>query len=163
MPYLLNLLYLCGLLLLSPWLVYKALTTGKYHRGMLAKLLGLTPALATERVVWFHGVSVGEIHLLARRGDDLTEKGKGAEELGAYLACDAGEENLRTIGHRLEHLLFEEAEEVLAVGTLRDAGSKGLELGFVDIAEAIGDLLGASDLEALTMLDGADEFGRLKQ
>src|SRR5579871_5511635 len=65
MPYLLNLAYLLGLLVLSPWLAYKALSTGKYRRGLWGKLLG--PAV--ERYgpmpcAWFHGVSVGEIHLL---------------------------------------------------------------------------------------------------
>lgn len=66
MPYLLNALYLLALALLSPWLIYKALTTGKYRRGMWRKLTGrvdFAPA-AGARVVWFHGVSVGEIHLL---------------------------------------------------------------------------------------------------
>jgi 3-deoxy-D-manno-octulosonic-acid transferase len=40
MPYLLNILYLLVLLLLSPWLVYKAIATGKYRRGFGAKFLG---------------------------------------------------------------------------------------------------------------------------
>jgi hypothetical protein len=40
MPYLLNILYLLVLLLHSPWLVYKAIATGKYRRGFAAKLLG---------------------------------------------------------------------------------------------------------------------------
>jgi 3-deoxy-D-manno-octulosonic-acid transferase len=73
MPYLLNLFYLLALLLLSPWLVYKAITTGKYRRGFAAKFFGRVSlakvradasTLAGRRVVWFHGVSVGEIHLL---------------------------------------------------------------------------------------------------
>lgn len=76
MPYLLNLVYLLALLLASPWLVYKAVTTGKYRRGFGAKLLGRVAldaaphprSLSLEerggRCVWFHGVSVGEIHLL---------------------------------------------------------------------------------------------------
>jgi 3-deoxy-D-manno-octulosonic-acid transferase len=69
MRYLLDALYLCVLALLFPWLLFKACTTGKYRRGLAAKLLGLsqTPAeLARDprpRVL-FHGVSVGEIHLL---------------------------------------------------------------------------------------------------
>src|ERR1043166_2566258 len=67
MPYLLNLLYLFVLLLLAPWLAYKAIATGKYRRGWGAKVLG---RVAPRRMrgsrpcVWFHGVSVGEIHLL---------------------------------------------------------------------------------------------------
>jgi 3-deoxy-D-manno-octulosonic-acid transferase len=65
MPYLLNFLYLAAALLLSPWLAYKALTTGKYRRGMGCKLTGAVPARQGDRpCAWFHGVSVGEIHLL---------------------------------------------------------------------------------------------------
>jgi 3-deoxy-D-manno-octulosonic-acid transferase len=73
MPYLLDCFYLVGLLILSPWLVYKAITTGKYRRGFAQKVLGLArsgsprhPVTLSPRhsVIWFHGVSVGEIHLL---------------------------------------------------------------------------------------------------
>jgi 3-deoxy-D-manno-octulosonic-acid transferase len=65
MTYLLNVLYLVALLVLSPWLVYKALTTGKYRRGFWSKLLGQAfPRSGNKPCVWFHGVSVGEIHLL---------------------------------------------------------------------------------------------------
>lgn len=65
MPYLLNAQYLVLLLILSPWLVYKSLTTGKYRRGLWAKLTGGAPARKDQRpCAWFHGVSVGEIHLL---------------------------------------------------------------------------------------------------
>jgi len=70
MPYLLNALYLVALLILSPWLVYKALTTGKYRRGLWSKLSGaVSPRHPVtwspgQPVIWFHGVSVGEIHLL---------------------------------------------------------------------------------------------------
>ena len=116
MRYLLDGFYLLILLILSPWLVYKALTTGKYRRGIWSKFLGstldsalsrqhsarstqhsaLTPftrpltghgsletqhsALSTQHsalstfpkhsalTAWFHGVSVGEIHLFAGGG-----------------------------------------------------------------------------------------------
>ncbi len=66
MPYLLNLVYLIALLILSPWLCYRALTTGRYRRGLAAKLLGRVehPLLPAANVIWFHGVSVGEVHLL---------------------------------------------------------------------------------------------------
>ena len=40
MRYLLNLIYLLALLVLSPWLIYKVVTTGKYRRGMWVKLSG---------------------------------------------------------------------------------------------------------------------------
>ncbi len=65
MPFVLDALYLALLLILSPWLVYKALTTGKYRRGLWAKVSGAAVARAgAAPCVWFHGVSVGEIHLL---------------------------------------------------------------------------------------------------
>jgi 3-deoxy-D-manno-octulosonic-acid transferase len=66
MRYLLDLIYLVALLLLSPWLFWKIVTTGKYRRGLLAKLLGRVaiPARSQRPRAWFHGVSVGEVHLL---------------------------------------------------------------------------------------------------
>jgi 3-deoxy-D-manno-octulosonic-acid transferase len=65
MSYLFNILYASAIVLLSPWLLWKALTTGKYRRGLWSKLTGR----AFERIgdapcIWWHGVSVGEIHLL---------------------------------------------------------------------------------------------------
>jgi 3-deoxy-D-manno-octulosonic-acid transferase len=66
MSFLLDAVYLVFLLFVSPWLIYKAFTTGKYRRGLAAKLFGprSTPRDPAEARVWFHGVSVGEIHLL---------------------------------------------------------------------------------------------------
>jgi 3-deoxy-D-manno-octulosonic-acid transferase len=79
MRWLLDALYLLALLALSPWLLYRALRTGRYRQGLKVKLLGLpahhvaafaqnagdVAAFAKNAaIVWFHGVSVGEIHLL---------------------------------------------------------------------------------------------------
>ncbi len=65
MPLLFDLLYLCLLTLLSPWLVLRAIRTGRYRRDLAAKLFGTRVANPDGKlVVWFHGVSVGEIHLL---------------------------------------------------------------------------------------------------
>jgi len=66
MPWLLNALYLLILLFLSPWLLYRAVRTQRYRLGLRAKLLGLPGPLPVgpRRPVWFHGVSVGEVHLL---------------------------------------------------------------------------------------------------
>jgi 3-deoxy-D-manno-octulosonic-acid transferase len=65
MPYLLNVLYILVLVLASPWLLYKALTTGKFRRGLWPKLNGRAfHRRGTGPCIWFHGVSVGEIHLL---------------------------------------------------------------------------------------------------
>jgi 3-deoxy-D-manno-octulosonic-acid transferase len=63
MSWILDGIYLVVLVLLSPWLIYRALRTGRYRRGLHAKLFGIPQTLPTG-VVWFHGVSVGEIHLL---------------------------------------------------------------------------------------------------
>ena len=66
MPFLSNLLYLVTLALLSPWLVWRVVTTDRYRRDVRAKLLGDLPTRPGDGrpAVWFHGVSVGEIHLL---------------------------------------------------------------------------------------------------
>jgi 3-deoxy-D-manno-octulosonic-acid transferase len=65
MPYLLNAAYLFLLLVISPWLLYKSLRTRKYRRGIVRKFLG--GALTRDGdapCIWWHGVSVGEVHLL---------------------------------------------------------------------------------------------------
>jgi 3-deoxy-D-manno-octulosonic-acid transferase len=67
MPYLLNVLYLLALIAASPWLAFKSMTTGKYRRGLWLKLTGRNlRRKGNQPCVWFHGVSVGEIHLLRR-------------------------------------------------------------------------------------------------
>lgn len=67
MSALLDALYLAALALLSPWLAWRALRTGRYRRGLAAKLLGQVrvPNPQRQRVAWFHAVSVGEVNLLA--------------------------------------------------------------------------------------------------
>lgn len=66
MPYFLNILYLLSLLLLSPWLIYRALFIGKTPKGLRVKLFGSSPQRIDfeRKLIWFHGVSVGEVHLL---------------------------------------------------------------------------------------------------
>jgi 3-deoxy-D-manno-octulosonic-acid transferase len=68
MSWLLNAVYLCVMIALFPWLLYKAITTGKYRHGLRAKATGNIAVDGRPRpnvpVCWFHGVSVGEIHLL---------------------------------------------------------------------------------------------------
>lgn len=63
MRHLLDATYLLALLLLSPWLLWRAWRTGRYRQNLRDKLAGFcgdVPAGA----VWFHGVSVGEVVLL---------------------------------------------------------------------------------------------------
>jgi 3-deoxy-D-manno-octulosonic-acid transferase len=62
---LLNIIYLAVLMAASPWLVWRRLRTGRYRHHLAAKLLGQIDGHSDERfTAWFHGVSVGEIHLL---------------------------------------------------------------------------------------------------
>ena len=65
MRFALDALYLAVLTLLAPWLLWRGLRTGRYRRDLRAKLLGDVPTLPDGTpAVWFHGVSVGEVHLL---------------------------------------------------------------------------------------------------
>lgn len=63
---LLDLAYLVALFALSPWLVWRAATTGRYRRDLGAKLFGrvAVPNPHKQPVAWFHAVSVGEVNLL---------------------------------------------------------------------------------------------------
>src|SRR3954470_2390406 len=63
MRHLLDAAYLAALLLLSPWLLWRAWRTGRYRRGLREKLGGFRGD-APVGAVWFHGVSVGEVVLL---------------------------------------------------------------------------------------------------
>ena len=63
MARLLDVLYLVVLLLLSPWLLYRAWRTGRYRQGLRHKLRGLEMDVPTG-AVWFHAVSLGEVHVL---------------------------------------------------------------------------------------------------
>lgn len=66
MSRLFDVLYLVSLIFLSPWLVWRAVRTGRYRRDLAAKLLGKVTLeqQSPGPVAWFHGVSVGEVHLL---------------------------------------------------------------------------------------------------
>lgn len=65
MRHLLNFIYLLLLFVIAPWLIYKSLSTGKFRRGIWTKLTGSAFARESDTpCAWFHGVSVGEIHLL---------------------------------------------------------------------------------------------------
>jgi 3-deoxy-D-manno-octulosonic-acid transferase len=65
MFWILNLLYLIALMVLSPWLALQALTRSKFRRGLWHKLIGHAfRRRSNAPCIWFHGVSVGEIHLL---------------------------------------------------------------------------------------------------
>ncbi len=63
---LIDLVYLLALVLLSPWLVWRCVATGRYRQHLGAKLLGRVnvPNPQKKPVAWFHAVSVGEVTLL---------------------------------------------------------------------------------------------------
>lgn len=65
----LNFVYALTLVVLVPWLVWRAVRYGKNRRGWGQKLFGLVPvresAQHDQRCVWFHAVSVGEVNLLS--------------------------------------------------------------------------------------------------
>src|SRR4051812_38286966 len=64
MCWLLDGCYLIIVTLASPWLLYRAIRTNRYHRGLSEKFLGIGPGITTSfSPIWFHGVSVGEVHL----------------------------------------------------------------------------------------------------
>jgi 3-deoxy-D-manno-octulosonic-acid transferase len=60
---LLDAVYLLALLLLSPWLWWRRTFTGRYRQGLRERLCGLQ-ADVPAGAVWFHAVSLGEVHVL---------------------------------------------------------------------------------------------------
>lgn len=67
LPRILDLAYALLLAVVSPVLLYRAVTQGKYRAGFREKLLGNLPELSAEpdrKRYWFHAVSVGEVLLL---------------------------------------------------------------------------------------------------
>jgi len=62
----LDLVYLLAMLLLAPWIVWRAVATKRYRRDLAAKLLGHVAVAnrAKRPFAWFHAVSVGEVNLL---------------------------------------------------------------------------------------------------
>jgi 3-deoxy-D-manno-octulosonic-acid transferase len=61
----LNIIYACLLIALAPWLLWRRLRTGRYRQHTAAKLFGVCDFKPDHRpAAWFHGVSVGEVHLL---------------------------------------------------------------------------------------------------
>ena len=65
--WLLNFVYLALVTVASPYLVWAAVTKGKYREGFAEKFLGRVPGRPerTSQHLWLHAVSVGEVNLLA--------------------------------------------------------------------------------------------------
>lgn len=61
----LNLVYVGLLIVLSPWLLFRAVVQGKYRQGWSEKFLGhCAVRTSTGPAIWFHAVSVGEVLIL---------------------------------------------------------------------------------------------------
>ncbi len=80
MPCLLNLIYAALLMLCSPILLFRSLSTGKYREGWGEKFLGRAPhRISDGPCVWFHAVSVGEVLLLKPILQELARRRPGWE------------------------------------------------------------------------------------
>jgi 3-deoxy-D-manno-octulosonic-acid transferase len=81
--WLLNVAYAALLLAVSPLLIYRSITQGKYRSGWNEKLLGRVPELPPVAVgrkrYWFHAVSVGEVLLLRSVLTELQRREPDAE------------------------------------------------------------------------------------
>lgn len=73
---LLDFAYTVALLLGIPYLLVRSLRTGRYRNHIRDKLIGPgTPLTDNSRpVAWFHGVSVGEVHLLRQVVREFRER-----------------------------------------------------------------------------------------
>ena len=72
MRWLLNTVYACLLLALSPMIAWRVLRQGRYRRGLAEKFFGLLKFQGDGRpVVWFHAVSVGEVIQLRKVVDEF--------------------------------------------------------------------------------------------
>jgi 3-deoxy-D-manno-octulosonic-acid transferase len=72
MRYLLDIVYLTLIIAVSPWLIFKSITTGKYRQGFAEKFFGRVPRSGDDRPrLWIHAVSVGEVNLLGHLIDEL--------------------------------------------------------------------------------------------
>ena len=61
----LDILYVLSLLVASPLLIYKAITSGKYRAGLRERFFGSVMHRSSNcPCIWFHAVSVGEVLLL---------------------------------------------------------------------------------------------------
>lgn len=71
----LNLVYLALLAVVSPWLVFRSITQGKYRQGWGQKLWGTVPWCVSQRPrLWLHAVSVGEVLQLGPIVEGLTRQ-----------------------------------------------------------------------------------------
>ena len=83
---------LLALLVSAPWWLFRMITSGKYREG-LTERLGFVPRRlrTTDRVLWVHAVSVGELLAASRL----------IEELRAHSGCEVIVSTTTRTGQRL--------------------------------------------------------------
>jgi 3-deoxy-D-manno-octulosonic-acid transferase len=84
---LLNVVYLIAIVIALPWVVWRRLSGGRPVAAPLTRLLGavtVAPAPAGVPRIWLHGVSVGEVQLLASFAAEL---GRQAAAAGRPIDC----------------------------------------------------------------------------
>jgi 3-deoxy-D-manno-octulosonic-acid transferase len=102
--FLLDVAYLLALVFASPWLCYKAITSGKYRAGWIQKLLGLAPLRTDDGpCLWFHAVSVGEVLLLRRVVAELSRQRPDVEMVISTTTNTGMEVAVKEFG---QHTLF---------------------------------------------------------
>jgi 3-deoxy-D-manno-octulosonic-acid transferase len=74
-----DILYLLGLIVVSPKVIYRMITQGRYRTG-LGQRLGVVSRLRTDKkCIWIHAVSVGEVNATRTLVASLTEELKNYE------------------------------------------------------------------------------------
>ncbi|MFM9024181.1 MAG: 3-deoxy-D-manno-octulosonic acid transferase [Planctomycetaceae bacterium] len=84
---LLNVVYLAAVLVALPWVAWRRLSGGRPVAAPLARFTGgitAPPPAGGRRRIWLHGVSVGEVQLLAALAAELRAQ---AEAAGAPIDC----------------------------------------------------------------------------
>lgn len=73
--WLLNVAYLCAIMIALPAILWVAWRTGKYREGFRAKILGrVRSRVGTRYSVWIHAVSVGEVNLVGVLAKELQRR-----------------------------------------------------------------------------------------
>lgn len=78
---LLNLVYLVAVILALPWVVWRRYSGGRPVAAPWTRFTGgvtVAPRPAGARRIWLHGVSVGEVQLLAGLADELRRQAAGS-------------------------------------------------------------------------------------
>lgn len=94
MKWLLNLIYGCLLLLLSPVILWRCLRHRRYRQGWREKLFGRLPVdnADSRPVVWFHAVSVGEVLQLQKVVERFCDQTRDRYRLLITSSTDTGYE-----------------------------------------------------------------------